>query len=399
MSNKNLRARVVHMHGSEQRWSELSFIPEKGEIIVYDADNNHSAPRFKIGDGLLTAANLPFQNAIGPTGPQGAVGPTGPTGATGTTGTTGPTGKAATITVGTVATGAAGSDAVVENVGDEYSAKFNFTIPRGATGAAGSEGLGIFTSSATTTTSTTTISSTTITIPAGRSVKVGDLIVASSYLYRVTSITTSSTSPNITVNVNYVASLRGSTGAVGPIGPTGTKGLDALYYNGYYSMSSSTDPTISGGEITFDLRSFNRTPVGDENFNLIIHNTTTGNSFSSIARVTQIDSTSVQAILLVLVPTRGLKGETGAQGPKGDTGATGATGPTGPDGPKGSTGSTGPTGPTGPTGSVASVKSATGTQINLAETTTKVVTGVSMDSSKNLTYTLSTVSIDDGELV
>lgn len=143
MSNKNLRARVVHMHGSEQRWSELSFIPQKGEIIVYDADNNHSAPRFKIGDGLLTAANLPFQNAIGPTGPQGAIGPTGPTGATGATGTTGatgPTGKAATITVGTVTTGVAGSDAAVENVGDEHSAKFNFTIPRGATGITGSTG-------------------------------------------------------------------------------------------------------------------------------------------------------------------------------------------------------------------------------------------------------------------
>ena len=48
MSNKNLRARVVHMHGSEQRWSELSFIPEKGEIIIYDADSDHSTPDLKL---------------------------------------------------------------------------------------------------------------------------------------------------------------------------------------------------------------------------------------------------------------------------------------------------------------------------------------------------------------
>ena len=31
-----------------------------GEIIVYDADENHNYPRFKIGDGVTTVTLLPF---------------------------------------------------------------------------------------------------------------------------------------------------------------------------------------------------------------------------------------------------------------------------------------------------------------------------------------------------
>ena len=52
-------------------------------------------------------------------------------------------GEAATVDVGTTTTGAAGTDASVVNVGTTSAAVFNFTIPRGntgATGAAGSDG-------------------------------------------------------------------------------------------------------------------------------------------------------------------------------------------------------------------------------------------------------------------
>jgi hypothetical protein len=52
----------------------------------------------------------------------------------------GPTGAAATIAVGTVTTGAAGSSASVTNAGTSSAATFNFTIPRGDTGATGSAG-------------------------------------------------------------------------------------------------------------------------------------------------------------------------------------------------------------------------------------------------------------------
>lgn len=40
-------------------------------------------------------------------------------------------GNAATVTVGTVVTGAPGSQAAVTNVGNEYNAQLNFTIPKG----------------------------------------------------------------------------------------------------------------------------------------------------------------------------------------------------------------------------------------------------------------------------
>jgi len=71
--------------------------------------------------------------AIG--GPAGVAGATGPAGSTGPAGAAG---AAATITVGTVSTGSPGSSAIVTNVGTSSSAIFNFTIPQGATGAAGS---------------------------------------------------------------------------------------------------------------------------------------------------------------------------------------------------------------------------------------------------------------------
>lgn len=59
-------------------------------------------------------------------------------GATGATGATGAQGTAATIAVGTVTTGAAGSSAVITNSGSSSAAVFDFTIPRGDTGASGS---------------------------------------------------------------------------------------------------------------------------------------------------------------------------------------------------------------------------------------------------------------------
>ena len=63
-----------------------------------------------------------------------------PRGDTGTTGATGSAGTAATITVGTTTTGNAGTSASVTNTGSSSAATFNFTIPKGDTGATGSTG-------------------------------------------------------------------------------------------------------------------------------------------------------------------------------------------------------------------------------------------------------------------
>ena len=81
--------------------------------------------------GTSSAAVLDFTI---PRGDTGNTGPAGPTGASG------PAGAAATIAVGTVTTGAAGSSATVTNTGTSSAAVFDFTIPRGDTGAPGSSG-------------------------------------------------------------------------------------------------------------------------------------------------------------------------------------------------------------------------------------------------------------------
>jgi hypothetical protein len=78
----------------------------------------------------------------GATGPAGSTGPQGTTGATGATGPAGATGTAATVAVGTTTTLAAGSAATVTNTGNSNAAIFNFGIPKGADGSAGTGGSG-----------------------------------------------------------------------------------------------------------------------------------------------------------------------------------------------------------------------------------------------------------------
>lgn len=94
----------------------------------------------------------------------------------------------------------------------------------------GKEGLGIFrsTTSTSTSTGTTSISISTITVPEGRSLKVGDLIIANStysYLYRVTAVNAS------TVTVTYLQSLRGATGSRGATGTTPNISVSASVSN------------------------------------------------------------------------------------------------------------------------------------------------------------------------
>jgi hypothetical protein len=60
----------------------------------------------------------------------------------GVVGPTGPAGPAAAISIGAVTTGAPGSLATVTNSGTSSAAVLNFTIPQGATGPAGSGGIG-----------------------------------------------------------------------------------------------------------------------------------------------------------------------------------------------------------------------------------------------------------------
>ena len=59
---KHLLGRIIHKHDIEENWDKATgFIPQQGEIIVYDIDDNYEYERFKIGDGVTTVINLPFQ--------------------------------------------------------------------------------------------------------------------------------------------------------------------------------------------------------------------------------------------------------------------------------------------------------------------------------------------------
>ena len=61
MAVKPLNARIAHKHDTQANWElATSFVPLKGEVIVYDADANNTHARFKIGDGSTTVSNLPF---------------------------------------------------------------------------------------------------------------------------------------------------------------------------------------------------------------------------------------------------------------------------------------------------------------------------------------------------
>ena len=66
MAEKNIKTRIQHKHDSAENWSKaINFIPWAGELIVYDVDETHSYPRFKVGDGKTTVVNLAFANESG----------------------------------------------------------------------------------------------------------------------------------------------------------------------------------------------------------------------------------------------------------------------------------------------------------------------------------------------
>lgn len=61
MSESTLHARIINIHDVEYNWNRAAtFIPRAGEIVVYDVDQEHTYPRFKIGDGKTSVVDLPF---------------------------------------------------------------------------------------------------------------------------------------------------------------------------------------------------------------------------------------------------------------------------------------------------------------------------------------------------
>lgn len=62
---KKINARLMQKNGLESEWNlATNFIPMKGEIIVYNPDNNYNYARIKIGDGITLVQNLPFISSL-----------------------------------------------------------------------------------------------------------------------------------------------------------------------------------------------------------------------------------------------------------------------------------------------------------------------------------------------
>ena len=61
MATKTFKGRIQNKHDTEANWNAaVNFKPLAGELIIYDEDNTHSTPRFKVGDGSTLVNNLPF---------------------------------------------------------------------------------------------------------------------------------------------------------------------------------------------------------------------------------------------------------------------------------------------------------------------------------------------------
>ena len=61
MAEKRFNTRIIHKNDIEANWNlAVNFIPQKGEIIVYNIDENWDYERIKVGDGITNVINLPF---------------------------------------------------------------------------------------------------------------------------------------------------------------------------------------------------------------------------------------------------------------------------------------------------------------------------------------------------
>lgn len=56
-----MKARISQLHKTEAEWQTYSrWVPNVGELVVYDPDTLHSYARIKVGDGKRTLQELDF---------------------------------------------------------------------------------------------------------------------------------------------------------------------------------------------------------------------------------------------------------------------------------------------------------------------------------------------------
>lgn len=57
---KTIKGKVAHKHETETDWLLSSYVPDAGELVIYNKDDRHPFPRIKAGDGENTVRDLPF---------------------------------------------------------------------------------------------------------------------------------------------------------------------------------------------------------------------------------------------------------------------------------------------------------------------------------------------------
>ena len=69
-SNNTIKTRIQLKSDTEANWNKAGpkngspgFIPLRGEIIIYSADDTHAFSRLKVGDGETNVVDLPFIDA------------------------------------------------------------------------------------------------------------------------------------------------------------------------------------------------------------------------------------------------------------------------------------------------------------------------------------------------
>lgn len=61
MAEKRITGRAIQKHDIEANWLKATgFIPLRGEVIIYEADDEHDYERIKVGDGVTVVSELPF---------------------------------------------------------------------------------------------------------------------------------------------------------------------------------------------------------------------------------------------------------------------------------------------------------------------------------------------------
>lgn len=320
-TEKTLKTRVVLKHDTEANWNKATtFVPKKGEVIIYDPDSTHTYSRQKIGDGVKTVVALPFFENIGPVGPTGPTGSMGPQGPSGADGAVGPTG--ATGSVGP--TGLPGKDITEIDI----SSIDTFLSDSPVSGSFG---------------------------PYGTMIISGRTVV------------------NVGEDAKGINTIFDTSIAPGTY-------IKATFNENPNYFSIDVDKDKLGSELSTQIgASDNLSHLSKIQYTAESAIPTTPEQGVEYAITDLIGYEDLSASLQEQIDHMGNTGPTGPTGPKGDkgeagaAGAAGSQGPTGPQGPNGDTGSVGPTGPqgergetgaTGPTGA----KGPTGTSYSILQT-------------------------------